>query len=105
MRIEKRSSFANLFLPSINERKIMSEQSLKFLHSEKDIAPLKLEMFRKLSTQELIESLRPGEEGSLKTRPDGTVLDGHHRLIILREREIDIHALPREILEKDSPMT
>jgi hypothetical protein len=32
----------------------------------------------------------------LKTRSDGTILDGHHRIAILPERGEDIHQLPRE---------
>ena len=48
---------------------------------------------------------KPGQSGSLKARPDGTVLDGHHRLKILRERGIDIDALPREIIGRDSSAT
>jgi hypothetical protein len=37
----------------------------------------------------------------LKVRPDGTVLDGHHRISVLEERGEDIHLLPREIMEKE----
>jgi len=44
----------------------------------------------------LIDSLRPGQAGALKARADGTVLEGHHRLLVLRERGVDIDALPRE---------
>jgi hypothetical protein len=41
------------------------------------------------------------QSGLLKVRPDGTVLDGHHRLSILLERGEDIHGLPREIIKKE----
>jgi hypothetical protein len=51
----------------------------------------------------LTESLRPGRQESLKTRADGTVLDGHHRLTVLRERGVDVEALPRDIIEKNDP--
>ena len=61
----------------------------------------KLELFRHLSTDELKSSLAPGQRGSLKIRPDGTVLDGHHRISVLFERGEDIHQLPREIMEKE----
>lgn len=63
---------------------------------------LKLDQFRKLSTEELIESLEPGKMGALKTQPDGTIMDGHHRIIILRERRIDVDVLPREVWERIS---
>jgi hypothetical protein len=59
---------------------------------------VKLERIRTGATAELIESLRPGQPGALKTRPDGTVLEGHHRLVVLRERGVDIDILPREVL-------
>jgi hypothetical protein len=73
---------------------------LRFLHSENLLNAVKLTLFRRLSTEALKLSLLPGRPGSLKVRPDGTVLDGHHRLSILDERDEDIHSLPREIMEK-----
>jgi len=75
---------------------------LKFLHSESTLRPQKLETFRRFSTDALKTSLFPGQTGSLKTRPDGTVLDGHHRVSVLSERGEDIHQLPREIIEKSN---
>jgi hypothetical protein len=75
---------------------------LKLLHREGMLSRVKLETFRRLSTTELKCSLRPGERGCLKARPDGTVLDGHHRLTVLAERGENIHQLPREIIEKDT---
>jgi len=36
----------------------------------------------------------------LKARPDGTVIDLHHRVKILRDRGVDVHRLPREIIPK-----
>lgn len=72
---------------------------LKFLHSEGTLNRIKLEFFQRLTTDELRSSLAPGEQGPLKVRPDGTVLDGHHRLTVLLERGEDIHQLSREIME------
>jgi hypothetical protein len=72
---------------------------LKFLHSEGTLNKTKLDFFRHIATDELRSSLAPGEQGSLKVRPDGTVLDGHHRLSVLLERGEDIHQLSREIME------
>ena len=69
--------------------------TLKPLHVDEELSAPKINQYSKLTTPELLESLRPGEPGSLKVRPDGTVLDGHHRLRILRERGIDIDTLPR----------
>jgi archaellum component FlaG (FlaF/FlaG flagellin family) len=75
--------------------------NLKFLHTESTLNRAKLEQFRRLSTSELKISLAPGQQGSLKVRLDGTVLDGHHRISVLAERGEDIHQLPREIMEKN----
>jgi len=57
--------------------------ALKFLHSHITLNRVKLELFGRLSTEDLKGSLAPGQEGCLKVRPDGTVLDGHHRLAVL----------------------
>jgi hypothetical protein len=43
-------------------------------------------------------SLLPGQKDSLKTRPDGTLLDGHHRIKILKSRGVNVDAPPREII-------
>lgn len=74
---------------------------LKFLHLETSLNRVKLDVFRRLSNDVLISSLTPGCPGALKIRPDGTVLDGHHRLYVLIERGHNIHDLPREIIEKE----
>jgi hypothetical protein len=76
------------------------EAKLKFLHSESTVNRVKLDLFRRLSTNDLKLSLAPGRQGALKVRRDGTVLDGHHRLWVLAERGGDIDQLPREIMEK-----
>jgi hypothetical protein len=54
-----------------------------------------------MPTHVLIDSLRPGQPGSLKARPDGTIVDGHHRVRVLRDRGVDVDALPREVVPKD----
>jgi ParB-like chromosome segregation protein Spo0J len=72
------------------------------LHPDSSLSPAKLAEYDKLSTPELIDSLKPGQAGSLKIRPDGTIVDGHHRIKILRDRGVDVSALPREIVPKDT---
>jgi hypothetical protein len=69
---------------------------LKPLHAEGSLSQPKLAAFRKLSREDLIGSLRPGEPGALKVKPDGTIMDGHHRIYVLRELDVDVDALPRE---------
>lgn len=85
--------------PRAANRKEM-QPKLQFLHAENLLNAVKLSRFRRLSTDELTASLRPGQPGCLKARPDGTVLDGHHRLSILIERGENVDELPREIMEK-----
>lgn len=58
---------------------------LQPLHADETLIPLKLEQFRKVTTEDLIKSLAPGRSGALKVRPDGTMLDGHHRIKVLRD--------------------
>jgi len=71
------------------------------LHSDGSLIPSKLAKYGKLSDRELIDSLKPGQPGSLKVRPDGTIVDGYHRIKILRDRGVDVDSLPREIVPKD----
>jgi hypothetical protein len=80
----------------------MNRSPLKPLHSESSLSQPKLEAFRRLSTEQLIASLRPGEPGGLKARPDGTILEGHHRIFVLRERGFEVDTLPRDVQEKGS---
>jgi hypothetical protein len=67
------------------------------LHSQENLIELKLEYFRRLTTEDLIKSLKQEQEGALKTKTDGTMMDGHHRIKVLIERGIDVNKLPREI--------
>ena len=73
---------------------------LKSLHPDEQLLKLKLELFRTWTTDEIVRSLKPGMESSLKTRPNGTILDGNHRIKILRERVYNVDDLPREIILK-----
>jgi ParB-like chromosome segregation protein Spo0J len=79
----------------------MNQPPLKSLHPDSSLSKTKLKQFDKLSNQELIDSLKPGQSGSLKVRPDGTMIDGHHRIKILRDRGVDVNSLPREITPKN----
>jgi hypothetical protein len=74
---------------------------LKSLHLKESLIQLKLTAFDQFSTEALLQSLLPGQRDCLKTRPDGTIIDGHHRIHILRKREINVDALPREIIVKE----
>jgi hypothetical protein len=76
---------------------------LKPLHPESSLSSVKLAVFEKFATEKLIQSLAPGQEHCLKTRPDGTMLDGHHRVHVLRGRSENVDALPREVIKPYSP--
>jgi hypothetical protein len=78
----------------------MKPPPLQPLHNLALLNRAKLNQYARLTTAELMRSLAPGEPGSLKVRGDGTVLDGHHRVAILRDRGVDVDQLPREILSK-----
>ena len=79
-----------------------NQPPLKPLHGDNSLIESKLGKYGKLSDQELIDSLKPGQQGSLKVRSDGTIVDGHHRIKILRDRGVDVDSLPHEIIPKDS---
>lgn len=79
----------------------MNLPPLKSLHPESSLSQPKLAQFDKLTTEELIESLRPGQAGALKVKRDGTMIDGHHRIKILRDRGVDVDALPRELFDEE----
>jgi hypothetical protein len=79
---------------------VTTPPKLQPLHGEDSLINLKLETFRTLATEVLIESLKPGKTGSLKARPDGTMVDGHHRIKVLRDRGIEVDSLPREIIPR-----
>lgn len=81
----------------------MEQPALRSLHSDELLSEAKLKKMRARATEDLLESLLPGRLECLKVRPDGMILDGHHRLKILRERGTDVDTLPREIHEKEDP--
>jgi hypothetical protein len=69
-------------------------------HPDSHLIPGKPAEIDRLSKGELKQSLVPGQKDCLKTRPDGTILDGHHRIHILRKPGVNVEVLPREIVMK-----
>ena len=78
----------------------MPHPPLKFLHSDESLSKIKLSQMEHMTTEDITRTLIPGQTDCLKTRPDGTLLDGHHRIRILQARGVDIDSLPREIIVK-----
>jgi len=74
---------------------------LKPLHPDGSLNAAKLAQMERLSHRNLQVSLMPGLEGGLKTRPDGTILDGHHRVYVLRQRGVNVDDPPRDVVVKD----
>lgn len=76
----------------------MANPPLKPLHLDAALVAGKLSQFEQVSTEILLQTLLPGQKDSLKTRPDGTILDGHHRIKVLRSRGVNVDALPRDVI-------
>jgi hypothetical protein len=74
---------------------------LKPLHPDSSLNAVKLAKMERSTTEDLTSSLLPGQRDCLKTRPDGTILDGHHRVYILRQRGVDVNSLPRDVVVKE----
>src|SRR5258708_5735957 len=82
-----------------------SSPPVKPLHPDASFSPAKLAEMERRSTEVLQQSLLLGQRDCLKTRPDGTILDGHHRIFILRKRGVSVDDLPREVVTKEDSYT
>jgi len=76
-----------------------AKNPLKLIHSSETLSKTILDGLRKKTTQELIDSLKPGLEEALRVKPDGRVMNGNHRITVLMERGVDVNALPREVVK------
>jgi hypothetical protein len=74
---------------------------LKSLRPDTSLIQSKLDSFHRIPSDELKKGLAPGQPHCLKARPDGTMLDGHHRVYVLRSRGEDVDSLPREVVTKE----
>lgn len=73
---------------------------LKPLHADSSLNAAKLAKLDRCSSEILLDSLREGAN-RLKTRADGTILEGHHRVYILRQRGVNVDRLPRDVVVKE----
>ena len=78
----------------------MPQPPLRSLHPDASWNAVKLRQLDRLATGDLVRSLAPGQTNGLKARPDGTLLEGHHRIYIPRGRGVDVDRLPREIITR-----
>ena len=74
-------------------QRIHSEQTIKSGSNKYDY-----ESVKKMSTQEIKDSLKPGAEEPLTVKPDGRILDGNTRILVLQERGVDVNSLPCVVL-------
>lgn len=74
---------------------LLPSSGLTPLHQE--LNQQSLEYWRKKSSEEIIESLKPGNPESFKVTPNGTIMNGHTRLEVLMERGVNVNSLPKEI--------
>ena len=63
-----------------------------------------MEFWGKKTTQEIIDSLKPGQAEALRVYPDGRIVNGTTRIKILRDRGVDVDKLPRETYKPDTSM-
>jgi hypothetical protein len=63
------------------------------LHPHGSLKPSIIEGIRKQSTEQIVNDLKRVGPNQLKLRPDGTVLDGNHRVKVLEERGFDTSTL------------
>jgi hypothetical protein len=75
---------------------------LRRIHSDETLASgasrFSLRYWRQRKTEEIIESLRPGKNESLRVKPDGRIINGNVRVKVLEERGFDADALERELI-------
>ena len=74
-------------------RRIHADETLK-----SGISRFSLEYWQQRSTQEIIESLKPGKVEALKVKPDGRILNGNVRIKVLELRGFNLNSLEREIV-------
>jgi RHS repeat-associated protein len=71
---------------------VVGQLILRLIHGPGTISGAAMDSVRKMSTEEIINSLKNGEEPGI-IKPDGTVMNGNTRLAVLQERGVDINKL------------
>ena len=68
---------------------------LKYQHRPETLVRSKLKALRVLTTEQIVASLKPGAANPLTVKADGTIMEGNHRIFVLRERDVEVDTLPR----------
>ncbi len=78
------------------------QPSLKRIHSDATITSgsnrFSYDFWRQQVTDDIVQSLRPGADEALRSKPDGRIIHGNTRIKVLEERGFDVNALPREVI-------
>jgi hypothetical protein len=78
------------------------QPTLKRLHSDATITSgsnrFSYDFWRQQTTDDIVQSLRPGAGEALRSKPDGRIINGNTRIKVLEERGFDVNALPREVI-------
>jgi hypothetical protein len=75
---------------------------LRLAHSEETIrANSSLDYWERQSTQNIVDSLRPGERFPLIVGPDGAIMNGNTRVYVLQQRGYDVDTLPSEPYQRE----
>jgi hypothetical protein len=72
-------------------RRIHNDETL-----ETGASRFSLTYWRKQKTEEIVESLQPGKQESLRVKSDGRIINGNVRIKVLEERGFEIDGLERE---------
>ena len=78
---------------------VPDQPPLRLLHSTSLLKTDSLLFWSGKTSAEVIASLEMGRE-RLAVSPDGTVLNGNHRIHILRQRAFPVDSLPRPIYRR-----
>jgi len=57
-----------------------------------------IEYWRRQPTEDIVNSLQPGQPEALKVKSDGRIMNGNMRIKVLEERGFEVNSLPREVL-------
>lgn len=77
--------------------------ALTLLHDEQTIRRrVSYAYWEHRSTDDIVASLRPDAASPLTVKPNGTVMQGNTRILVLRQRGLDVDSLPRVIYESYS---
>jgi hypothetical protein len=74
-------------------RRIHSDQTL-----EAGSNRVVLEYWRQQPTEDIVNSLQPGQPEGFKVTSDGRIMNGNTHIKVLEERGFDVNSLPRAVL-------